>query len=171
MAKIDKRHLTAEMDGDFVVFLIGFRINKWWKIWKWLPVFIAMPKMLIELGKNPELGLLHARTHFGFRNTVLTQYWESFEKLHAYSVTKENAHLPAWKAFNQKIGNNGDVGIWHETYLISAGQHESVYANMPPYGLGQAGSLVEAKGRKRYAKGRIGKDTKKDGKLPLDPSV
>lgn len=157
MTNIDTRRMTAEIDGDFVVFLIGFRINKWWKIWKWLPVFIAMPKMLIELGKNPDLGLLHERTHFGFRNTLVVQYWESFEKLHAYAAGQENNHLPAWKNFNQKIGTNGDVGIWHETYLISSGQHESVYANMPPHGLGRAGTLVEAKGKKRSAKGRLGK--------------
>lgn len=158
MSKINKRHMTAEIEGDFVVFLIGFRINKWWKFWKWVPVFMAMPKMLIELGKKPELGLLHARSHFGPRNTVLVQYWESFEKLHAYAVSQDNNHLPAWKNFNQKISNNGDVGIWHETYLVSEGDQESVYANMPPFGLGKAGTLVEAAGRKRSAKGRLKKN-------------
>ena len=157
MAVIDKRHMTADIDGDFVVFLIGFRINKLWKIWQWLPVFVSMPRMLMELGKHPDLGLLHARTHFGIRNTFLVQYWESFEKLHAYAVAKDSEHLPAWKRFNQKIGNSGDVGIWHETYLVPAGQHESVYVNMPPHGLGQAGTLVEALGGKRYAKDRLGK--------------
>jgi hypothetical protein len=30
---IDKR-VTAEIDGDFAVFLIGVRINKFWKPWK-----------------------------------------------------------------------------------------------------------------------------------------
>lgn len=162
MAKIDRRRLTAEVEVDFVVFLIGFRINKWWKIWKWLPVFMAMPKMLIELNKKPELGLLHAHTHFGLRTALLVQYWESFEKLQAYAVNKNNNHLPAWKSFNQKIGSNGDVGIWHETYLISPEQYECVYANMPPYGLGQAGTLVEATGHKRSAKGRLNLDNETD---------
>lgn len=158
MAKVERRRMSAEVDGNFVIFLIGFRINKWWKIWKWLPVFIAMPKMLIELEKNSDLGLLHARTHLGFRNVLLIQYWESFEKLHAYAVSKESSHLPAWKNFNQKVGTNGDVGIWHETYLVSSNKYESVYANMPPYGLGLVGTLVEASGQKRWAKGRLGKE-------------
>ena len=46
MARILPERMTAEIEGDFVVFLIGMRINKPWKIHKWLPVFLAMPKML-----------------------------------------------------------------------------------------------------------------------------
>ena len=38
MAEIIKQRMAAEMDGEFAVFLIGFRINKPWKIHKWLPV-------------------------------------------------------------------------------------------------------------------------------------
>ena len=34
---IDKR-VTGRMDGEFVVFLIGMRINRWWKFWRWLRV-------------------------------------------------------------------------------------------------------------------------------------
>lgn len=150
--------MTVDMEGDFIVFLIGFRINKFWKFWKWSPVFAAMPRMLIELNKKPELGMLHARTHIGLRNTLVVQYWESFEKLQAYAASKDNNHLPAWQDFNKKIGTNGDVGIWHETYLIPADQHESVFANMPAYGLGKAGRLVEASGRRRSAKGRLGRE-------------
>src|SRR5882724_7566093 len=64
MAKTIDRRVCAEMDGGFVVFLIGMRVNRPWKIWKWLPVAIAMPKMLIELANQPELGLLHAENQF-----------------------------------------------------------------------------------------------------------
>ena len=54
-AVIDKR-VTAEIEGDFVVFLIGMRINKLWKASKWLPVFLAMPKMVRELERSPDPG-------------------------------------------------------------------------------------------------------------------
>ena len=60
---IDKR-VTAEVDGPFVVFLIGMRINKFWKVWKWLPVFFAMPRMLRELEQRPESGFLGASRYF-----------------------------------------------------------------------------------------------------------
>ena len=60
MTDIIAKRMCAEVEGDFVVFLIGMRVNKPWKFWKWLPVATAMPRMLIELAKQPELGLLHA---------------------------------------------------------------------------------------------------------------
>jgi Domain of unknown function (DUF4188) len=117
MAAVRAERCAAEIDGDFVVFLIGARINKFWK---WLPVMTAMPRMLAELGRTPELGLLHARLHFGFPNVMVVQYWRSFEHLHRYATDRSLAHLPAWKAFNRAVAS--DVGIWHETYLIRAGR-------------------------------------------------
>ena len=141
MAAVIAQRMTARVDGDFVVFLIGMRINRPWKVWKWAPIAAAMPAMLTELMAKPELGLLHARSQFGFPNIIVTQYWRSFEHLHRYATDPELAHLPAWKSFNTAIASNGDVGIWHETYLVAAGAHESVYNNMPAYGLGAAGTL------------------------------
>ena len=58
MAKIMTERMCARIDGDFVVFLIGFRINKPWKLHKWLPVFLAMPRMLKELEGRPDSGFL-----------------------------------------------------------------------------------------------------------------
>ena len=49
MPHVIPARMTAQLDGDFVVFLIGMRVNKWWKFWKWMPVAAAMPKMLTEL--------------------------------------------------------------------------------------------------------------------------
>jgi hypothetical protein len=45
MAKIISARMTAEVDGEFVVFLIGMRINRWWKVHKWLPVAAAIMAM------------------------------------------------------------------------------------------------------------------------------
>ncbi|MEO1323459.1 MAG: DUF4188 domain-containing protein [Pseudomonadota bacterium] len=155
MAKPIPGRMTAAIEGDFVIFLIGMRVHKLWKVWKWFPVFSAMPRMLMELGKNSDLGLLHSKTFFSLRSPYLIQYWRSFEDLHAYSVNRDLEHLPAWRAFNKAVGTDGDVGIWHETYLIKAGQHETVYGNMPAVGLGVAGGLKPADGRNRSAKGRL----------------
>ena len=153
-AIIDKR-VCAEIEGPFVLFLIGIRLNRWWKFWQWLPVFRAMPRMLIELGRNPDLGLLHARSHFGFPGTMVVQYWRSYEALEAYASARDKAHLPAWAAFNTAIGTNGDVGIWHETYLIDPGKYENVYGNMPPWGMGVAGAIHPASGARARAMGRL----------------
>jgi len=95
-----------------------------------------------------------------FARTILAvQYWRSFEALEAYAHARDNAHLPAWAAFNRAVGANGDVGIFHETYKIEPGAHENVYVNMPPLLLGRIGALVEASGGLNSARGRMAKRT------------
>lgn len=144
--------LTAELDGLFAVFLIGARVNQPWNVPAWLPVFRAMPRMLRELQARPELGLLGGQTHGG----TLIQYWRSAEHLHAYAHARDHAHLPAWRAFNQAARRHpGAVGIWHETYLIQPGAYETLYVDMPPFGLGRAGTLHPATGRRQSAQGRL----------------
>ena len=145
--------MTVKMEGDFVVFLIGMRINKFWKIHKWLPVVMAMPKMLEELkAKDPNVtGFLGAE----FSTGTIVQYWRSFAYLEAYAKDRDGLHYPAWKAFNTKVKSNGDVGIWHETYQVHAGEYECVYNNMPPKGLGKVGELVAATGKLEYAGQRM----------------
>ena len=149
--------MTSKMDDEFVVFLIGMRINKLWKIHKWLPVSLAMPRMLKELYANPELGFISQESWFG-RTTIMVQYWKSFEHLENYAKNKNSEHLPAWAEFNKKVSSNGDVGIWHETYLAKPGSYECVYNNMPPFGLGKAGELIPATGKMNTASERFNKD-------------
>ncbi len=153
---IRNERLTAKMEGDFVVFLIGMRINNPLMVHKWLPVASAMPRMINELYRHPELGFIHAETWFS-RTIILMQYWRSMDQLLAYAKNKDAAHLPAWQAFNKSIGTDGSVGIWHETYAASAGTYENVYVNMPRFGLGRAGTLVPAAGGQQSAAGRLGK--------------
>lgn len=143
---IRRERLSAEMDGEFVVFLIGMRINRLWKIHKWLPVMAAMPRMLKELMAKNDSGLLSYEIWFG-RTTLVVQYWESKEKLLAYASAPEAQHLPAWKGFNQRIGTSGDIGIWHETYVVAPGTYENIYVNMPAFGLGKTGVLSPASGK------------------------
>ena len=59
MPEIAANRVTAHVDGDFVVFLIGMRINKPWKVHQWWPVITAMPRMLKELeNAPPDTGFL-----------------------------------------------------------------------------------------------------------------
>ncbi len=151
---IHKERMTASVDGDFVVFLIGMRINKPLQVNKWLPVAQAMPRMIKELYRQPELGFMHAQIWFA-RTIVQVQYWRSMEQLLAYAKNKDAQHLPAWRAFNRAVGTDGSVGIWHETYAVTPGTYENIYVNMPPFGLGKAGSLQPATGGRQSAAGRL----------------
>ncbi len=133
---------TAELDGDFVVFLIGMRINKPWRVWEWWPVFVAMPLMLRDLDSQPNPPLLGWRLLLASPlSPVVLQYWRSYDDLEAYANDPAQRHKPAWQRFFRKIGLNGNVGIWHETYTIRDGDHEAIYANMPEIGLAAAGQM------------------------------
>ena len=77
MAAVHAKRMTARTDDDFVVFLIGMRINKPWKIHKWLPVALAMPAMLKELYAQPERGLLHHEQWFGRTTMVVLVFLRS----------------------------------------------------------------------------------------------
>jgi hypothetical protein len=163
MSKTINTRMHAKIEGDFVVFIIGMRINTIWKIHKWLPVATAMPKMIMELSKNPESGFLGARQSALW----LVQYWRSFDHLVAYARSRDSKHFPAWVKFNKRVGNSGDVGIWHETYLVKDGQYETLYNNMPPSGLGKASTLIPAVGKYGSAMSRAGKVVSDDA--PITP--
>ena len=157
MSKVMPGRYTAQMEGSFVVFIIGMRINKLWAVHKWLPVFMAMNPMLQELYRNKELGFLDASFHLSWRGVSLVQYWKSFEQLEDYARKGAN-HLEAWRHFNKKVATSGVVGIYHETYLVPEGHYECVYNNMPVYGLAKAGAHVPASGKRETASGRLGRN-------------
>ena len=158
MAKVTAGRMTHGYDGDLVVFLIGMRINKPWRPDLWLPVFNAMPRMLAELSKDKDSGLLGYRLTIGAGGPLLVQYWSSSEKLYGYASERNAAHRPAWAEFNRRARKApGAVGIWHETYVVE--RAESIYAGMPVSGLAAATSSVPVARRGESAKERLGART------------
>jgi len=129
---------TAAYDGELVVFLIGMRVNSVRKVREWVPVVRAMGPMLRELMKDKESGLLGFRTLPTWRGITLIQYWESVEKLQTFANDTGRTHRPAWVDFFRNSYKGGAVGIWHETYVVPAGNTETIYGNMPLLGLGRA---------------------------------
>jgi Domain of unknown function (DUF4188) len=158
MSKVIPGRFSAEIDESFVVFLIGMRVNNIWAVNKWLPTAQAMGPMLNELYKYPEKGFLGQESFFRIWpiNVVLITYWKSFEHLEHFARSADDPHLESWRTFNKSIGSDGSVGIWHETYLIQPGQSESIYANMPVFGLAAATRHVPSIGRKETARRRLG---------------
>jgi hypothetical protein len=141
VADVRQRRWTAEIDGDFVVFLIGPRINSKLRAWRSLIDLggrRGMNHMLKYLTEHPEKGLLGYETA-GF--TVI-QYWRSFQHLEAFATNTDDPHLEVWRNYWRRVGKSTRAGIWHETYLVRAGEYEAIYGNMPPHGLGKAATLV-----------------------------
>ena len=154
MADVIPARMTHEYDGELVVFLIGMRINKPWRPDLWLPVFLAMPKMLAELSKDKDSGLLGYRLSIGAGGPFVVQYWNSIEKLYAYASDRNSGHRPAWAAFNRRACKApGAVGIWHETYLVE--RAESIYNGMPVSGLAAVTSSVQVARRGETAVERL----------------
>jgi hypothetical protein len=152
---LNRGRFTAQIPGDFVVFLIGMRVNRPLMVHKWLPVATAMPRMLKWLDKHPEAGLLKWHNAW-IHGPAVVQYWRSFEDLSRFARADDEPHLPAWKQFNQAVRASGEVGIWHETYKVRAGEYEVIYANMPRVGLAAVGELLPVGSTGQSAARRIG---------------
>lgn len=146
---------SADAAGDFVVFLIGMRVNRPLKVGTWLPVARAMPRMLKTIDSHPELGCLGYHSWIG-RTTILLQYWRDFESLDRFARDRDLPHLEPWRQFNRAVRASGDVGIWHETFKVRAGEYEAIYANMPTFGLARATALVPVGQKAHTAAARIG---------------
>jgi hypothetical protein len=168
MARVQQGRYTADLSSlgeEVVVFLIGMRINKPWKVHAWWPVFAAMPKMLKYLAEHPEKGLL------GYHQAlvpapIVVQYWRSFDDLARFARDKDDPHLEPWRQFNRRVGRNGDVGIWHETYHVSTANIETIYGNMPSFGLAAATASAPVRPGRESAAVRIGATQVDEPALP-----
>ncbi|WP_436842636.1 DUF4188 domain-containing protein [Streptomyces flaveolus] len=150
---------TADAKGEVVVLLIGMRVNRFRAVRLWLPVMLAMFRMLRELEKDPGRGLLaKVLLTASPRTYYVVQYWESKDKLYAYATAPDAFHHKAWAAVNREERSGrlrGQVGIWHETYVVPEGSYEAIYGDMPAFGLAAAHGQVPLAARGRYAKDRF----------------
>ena len=155
MGKLAGRRMTVEIDGDFVIFLIGARFNN----------KLQVARGLVDLG-GPR-GMKHMLSNISSliqrRGCWLTKWasrrscsigdhlssWEAFAK------DKDDPHLDVRRRYWRRVGRSGRTGIRHETYLVKEGQYEAAYGNMPPHGLGRAGRLVPAS-ESSSARARLG---------------
>ena len=162
------RH-TAHIDGDFVVFIIGMRINRPWKPHKWLPVLMAMPPMVKELEARARVGLPRREPGLSSGGPALVQYWRSFEDLRALRARRRRAATCRHGASSTSAcAAPATSAIWHETYRVHAGDYEAVYGNMPRIGLAAAAERRPLVGSTGTAARRIG--ARPDDTAPIEYS-
>ena len=146
MTQLAGRRMAAEIDGDFVVFLIGASPSKLHLARSLMDLGgrHGMKHMLDYLVAHPEKGLLGYQMGL----PAIVQYWRSFDHLEAFANDTSDPHVAVWRNYWRRVGTSTRTGIWHETYLVRAGEYEAIYGNMPPFGLGKAARLVPlAEGR------------------------
>ncbi|CAI5464509.1 unnamed protein product [Closterium sp. Yama58-4] len=178
--------MAGKMDGDFCLFLIGARANNPFPL---SPAFASVGEVfgqaVRELEQESErFGFLGGDHYVGTdmtrgSQTIAVMYWRSYDDLVNYANDQTLVHGSAWKRMTQLLRDGPGVGVWHESYAISAGQYESIYVNCPAFGLGAAGKLVPAFGPLATSRGRMreGGGMKKEGgeeeaeKLPEDKKV
>ena len=109
MAKLAGRRMAAEIDGDFVVFLIGARPNSKLRL---LQAFLdlggrrGMKHMLDHLVAHPEKGLLG----YEMGLPTIVQYWRSFDHLEAFAKNTDDPHLDVWRNYWRRVGKSGRTG-------------------------------------------------------------
>ncbi len=156
MRDLNEQRMTAEVEGEFLVFVVELRIHQWWRFRKWYPAVRAMTKMLVELLEKPEFGLMHYEYWFVFRRQVFLMYWRSYEHMHDWVLNKDATHIAGWKMLNRLMKDYPKVlGFWHESFIVQTNQYESFYRNVPTVGLGKAGSLMPVIGRMPTAAARL----------------
>lgn len=165
---VNEGRWTAQVEGDFVVFIIGARVRNPIRGLRALPLLGQMAKMLADLEKDPDKGLLGYQRHGGPFG-VIVQYWRSFEALETYARHPDDRHAKVWRDwFRLSQHTNSSVGIWHETFRVRAGEYEAIYQNMATIGLMKAGVRAPVGGRNRSARGRLGITVPAQTRAPVE---
>lgn len=142
MSQILRGRMAAEIDGDFVIYINGFRLNKLRAVHKWFLAGRKIAAMFEEFADDPDSGFLGYQPALqGLRGGGSIQYWRSLEDLQRFAHDPNGMHVPTWKWVNENL-RDGEVGFWAEIYLIEDGNYETFYRNMPPKGLGSLTELV-----------------------------
>ena len=135
--------MAAEMDGEFVIYINGMRLNKLRAIRKYFAAGRKAGKFFERLEADPDSGFLgYVPAMMGIRTGAAIQYWRSLDDLKRFANDPEDVHVPAWKWYDDVVDPGGGVGFWAELYVIEADNYETFFRNVPPIGLGKMGRLV-----------------------------
>jgi hypothetical protein len=103
-------------------------------------------------------GLLRSeRFAFGWGHLGFLQYWSGFEALDDWS--HRAPHAEWWRAAAERMRTKGDVGVYHESFLVPRANVESIYLDCPPVGLASFGLTADPVGPKTTARDRLRRRT------------
>lgn len=129
---------TADAGEGCVLIIVGMRVNRPWKLHRWLWFSFQARAMTRWALSTPHSGLLDASWGWLGSSAVGVQYWRTFEDLERFAADPDAPHLRAWRRYTRRIGSSGDLGLWHEVYRVTPGGYEAAYVNTPRLGLAAA---------------------------------
>lgn len=136
MSDLFKSRSKAVCGQPITLFLSGFKVNRPWKFHRRFYLFRLLRQVNRELEACDDIGFLGQQVWRG-NPDISIQYWRSYAELVSFARDKHATHFPAWLKFNEYVAQNGDIGLWHEIYVIQADQMEGLYRNIEPLGLGR----------------------------------
>src|SRR4051794_26994807 len=116
MAEVKPGRWMADIEGDFVVFLIGARVGRRrvLKAFGDLGGRRGMIHMLKHLTERPDSGLLgYEMSTFG---GLIVQYWRSFEHLERFATNPDDPHLAVWGDYWKRRGRGPRPRVWPENH-------------------------------------------------------
>ena len=155
MGEIFGGRFCARIEGPFVVFLIGMRINRLSAIHRWPKPAWNTYKMVGHMAKEPPDGYLGGELFFYWRGIGMIQYWRDFDALETFARDSDRPHLAAWRQLAAQTANDTTFGYWHETYKVAPDNYECIYGSMPGFGLANASKHVAIASRTETARDRI----------------
>ena len=155
MGEIYDGRFCARIDGPFVVFTIGMRINRLWAIRRWPKPAWNTYRMLGHLADDPPVGYLGGELFFYWRGIGMIQYWRDFDALESFARDRERPHLAAWRQLAAQTANDTTFGYWHETYKVAPDNYECIYGSMPRFGLARASTHAPIAASSETARSRL----------------
>ena len=134
---INQGRYYARQEQDFVLFVLGLRVNHYWNFREVLKLYRLIPKVFAEARQLGGIGYLGGTYRFTLREPLIIQYWQSMDALQRFAHDPAHSHAQIWKLYHATAGKSGSIGIWHEAYHIVPKGQQSNYFNMPFTGMGQ----------------------------------
>lgn len=136
----------ADPPAGTTLVMFGLRVNRWGRVWSWLPLVRSLRRMIREVkGTSNESGLLWATSWRDDRTFTVLSYWRDFDAAMHWSQDARFHHVGVWRRFNRgSVGDSGDVGIWHEVIEIDPARLHTIYRDVELRGLGAATTLTDA---------------------------
>jgi hypothetical protein len=142
---------TVDLSGfpDLVVIYPGMKVRSLRGV---RPVFSFGPRISSAVAKKPDGLLLHEQMFVSFfpLHVAMRQYWHDFDSLKSWALS-----VPHQKWWLGLVGDSGETGFWHETYLIRGGMEAIYDAINAPHGFGGFALMRPAEGAMFSARQRL----------------